>query len=69
MDTWQGTCTACDQTYKIQAHSKAEAIRSLKALHEEQAAKATAFRCDSGGMFNSAFNLSHPAHPCAPREW
>ncbi len=69
MDTWSVTCQSCGVEYKVKASGEKEAIEAAKAEHERVNAGATAFRCDSGPFMDSAFNLTHPVHPCAPREW
>jgi len=69
VDNWSVTCGACGVEYKVKASSKAEAIAKAKAEHERVNAEATAFRCDCGPSMYVAFNLTHPTHPCAPKEW
>lgn len=69
MDTWSVTCQSCGVKYRVKASGENEAIEAAKAEHERVNAKATAFRCDLGPSMTSAFSLTHPAHPCAPKEW
>jgi len=68
MDTWSVTCQSCGVEYNVKASEEGEAIKAAKAEHECVNTEATAFRCDDPSM-NNAFNLTHPEHPCAPREW
>jgi len=69
MDNWSVTCQSCDVEYRVQADSETEAIKKAKAEHERRNAEAMAFRCDTGPCMTCAFNLTHSAHPCAPKEW
>lgn len=69
MDTWSAKCQSCDVEYKVKASSEAEAIAAAKAAHDLANAEAMAFRCDFGPFITHAFNLTHPEHHCAPREW
>lgn len=69
MDTWSVTCQSCSVEYKVKAFGAKEAINIAKAEHEHAAAEAIMFRCDLGPMMTHAFNLTHPTHPCTPKEW
>jgi len=53
----------------VKASGEKEAIEVAKAKHECVNAEAAAFRCDLGPFMTSAFNLTHPKHPCASKEW
>lgn len=65
---WSVECQSCGVEFEVKASSHGEAIEVAEMEHEEINAKATAFRCDSGPLMTSAFNLTHPGHPCAPKE-
>ena len=69
MDTWSVRCESCGIEYKVRASGEQEAIEAAKAEHERVNAEATQFRCDFGPFMTVAFNLTHPDHPCAPKEW
>jgi len=70
MDTWLVPCQSCGREYKVKAESEEEAIQKAKAKHEEDNSQpGTMCRCDFGPLMTFAFNLTHPLHPCAPKEF
>jgi len=68
MDTWSVKCQSCGLEYRVSASSEEEAIKKAKIEHERANTEALQHRCDFGPLMNNAFNLTHPDHPCAPKE-
>ncbi len=69
MNNWKATCLSCGRQYEVEALSESAAIEAAKAKHEREMQHITVLRCDQGPVINHAFNLTHPAHPCAPKKW
>ncbi len=67
--TWSCKCESCGRSFDVRATSEEKAIEAAKNEHERFNEEVRAFRCDLGPMMNHAFNLTHPEHPAAPRDW
>jgi len=69
MDNWQGTCQSCATAYKVAAYDEQDAVTKVRAEHERAQERSTQHRCDLGPMVDHAFNLTHPDHPGAPKDY
>lgn len=69
MDSWRVTCQSCTREYVVSARDEKEAIKLAEAKHEQDNAERMQLRCDRGPFMTHAFNLTHPTHPAAPKEW